>query len=57
MDLKHERDVALSRARGAARDGRAYWAQAWINRAEAFAPVTDRQARYIQELLNKAQEG
>ena len=54
MDMERERDMLMARSRKAAHDGHVYWAWEWFHKASAYGLVTDRQARYIQELLNKA---
>lgn len=54
MNVKHERDIALSHARGFAKSGNSVWAQLWVDRANSFYTVSKRQVANVQKLLDKA---
>jgi hypothetical protein len=49
-------EMALVKARSWAKQGNSTQAQYWINRAGAFASVSQGQLAYIQRLLRKAQQ-
>jgi hypothetical protein len=49
-----QRDIALKKARGYAKMGHAHMAQAFIDRANSFAPVSQRQVSNVQKILDKS---
>jgi hypothetical protein len=56
MDVRVERDTALKHAYGFAKSGNATWAQLWIDRANSFFPVSERQLAYAQKCFDKCKE-
>jgi hypothetical protein len=54
MDLRKEQQKALSHARGFAKSGNGTWTQLWLDRANQFLAVSERQVVYLQKMLDKA---